>query len=80
MRSVPPTYTAREKPLYYLLIDQPPPLERPLPQLQLAPQQALVRQGEVSPYIYWLHRGLLRAVFAAADGKEFTKEFFGRAM
>lgn len=47
-----------------------------LPLLQLKAQQSLIRQGEHSHSVYWLERGLIRALFTDHTGKEFTKEFF----
>lgn len=44
--------------------------------LELGAQQALIRQGDISHSIYWLEKGLVRAVFSDDTGKEFTKEFF----
>ena len=42
--------------------------------LELEAQQALIRQGDISHSIYWLEKGLVRAVFSDDTGKEFFWE------
>ena len=53
-----------------------PPLEEPPRQHTLVAGEELVSQGAVSDHVYWLKKGLLRAVFTNNNGKEFTKEFY----
>lgn len=57
-------------------LDLPPPEDLQLPERTLAAQQELIAQGEVSQHIYWLHEGLIRAVFTDLQGRSYTKEFF----
>lgn len=67
--------------LFYDDLNLPPPDSSEFslatePVARLDAQQTLVRQGDVSNSIYWLDKGLIRAVFMNDNGKEFTKEFF----